>query len=244
MPREKMERTLSDSGRYELVASLNGADIAILKCCQQQVDLILMDVCTSGNKDGIKAAAEIKAKFPKIRIIIVTSMVEVSYLERARAAGVDSFWYKDISPESLIDVIDRTMAGERLFPGETSRVKLGLAESTELTSKKIEVLRLICDGLEYDEIAAKLNIAERTVKYHISNILSKTGYANRTRLAIAVTNKNFTPSSLVNVRSSVLQLYSIPLKPSGIFLPVVTLVILPSSPLTETFSSVSLAVTT
>ena len=150
-----------------------------------------MDVCTSGNKDGIEAAAEIKAKFPKIKIIIVTSMVEVSYLERARAAKVDSFWYKDISPEALIDVIDRTMAGEHLFPNETPKVKLGLAESTDLTSKEIEVLRLICDGLEYDEIADKLDIAERTVKYHASNILSKTGYANRTRLAIAVTNKKF-----------------------------------------------------
>ena len=118
-------------------------------------------------------------------------MVEVSYLERARAAGVDCFWYKDISPEALIDVIDRTMAGERLFPSETPKVKLGLAESTELTSKEIKVLRLICDGLEYEEIADKLNITERTVKYHVSNILSKTGYANRTRLAIAVTNKKF-----------------------------------------------------
>ncbi len=191
MPRENMERTLSDSGRYKLAASLNGADIALLKCCQQHIDLILMDVCTAGNKDGIEAAAEIKAKFPDIRIIIVTSMVEVSYLERARAAGVDSFWYKDISPEALIDVIDRTMAGEHLFPDETPKVQLGLAESTELTTKEIEVLRLICDGLEYDEIAARLNVSERTVKYHVSSILSKTGYANRTRLAIAVTNKRF-----------------------------------------------------
>ena len=61
-----------------------------------------------------------------------------------------------------------------------------LTESTELTSKEIEVLRLICDGLEYEEIADKLNITERTVKYHVSNILSKTGYANRTRLAIGL----------------------------------------------------------
>ena len=61
MPRENMERTIFESGRYELVVSLNGADIAYLKCCQQHVDLILMDVCTAGNKDGIKAAAKIKA---------------------------------------------------------------------------------------------------------------------------------------------------------------------------------------
>ena len=191
MPRENMERTLSDSGKYALAASVNGADVAFVICKQQHIDLILMDVCTIGNKDGIEAAAEIKAAFPNIKIIIVTSMVEVSYLERARAANVDSFWYKDISPEALIDVIDRTMAGEHLFPGETPKVKLGLAESTDLTAKEIEVLRLVCDGLEYSEIAQALDIAERTAKYHISNILSKTGYANRTRLAIAVTNKKF-----------------------------------------------------
>lgn len=191
MPRENMERTISESGKYVLAASVNGADVAFVICRQQQIDLVLMDVCTIGNKDGIEAAAEIKAGFPDIKIIIVTSMLEVSYLSRARAAGVDSFWYKDISPEALIDVIDRTMAGERIFPDKTPKVRLGLAESTDLTAREIEVLRLVCDGLEYSEIAQALDISERTAKYHVSNILSKTGYANKTRLAIAVTNKKF-----------------------------------------------------
>ena len=127
----------------------------------------------------------------KIKIIIITSMAEVSYLERARAAGVDSFWYKDVSPEALIDVIDRTMAGEHLFPDKTPKVKLGLADSTDLTRKEIEVLRLVCEGLEYSVIAEKLNITERTVKFHVSNILSKTGFPNKTRLAIAVTKQKF-----------------------------------------------------
>lgn len=191
MPRENMERILSDSGRYELASSINGADIAFVKCRQQHIDLILMDVCTVGNKDGIEAAAQIKAQFPEIKIIIVTSMIEVSYLERAKAAKVDSFWYKDISSEALIDVIDRTMAGEHLFPDETPRVKLGLADSTELTAKEIEVLRLVCDGLEYAEIAEKMNVSVNTVKTHVSHILQRTGYSNKTRLAIAVTNKKF-----------------------------------------------------
>ena len=70
-------------------------------------------------------------------------------------------------------------------------MKLGLADSTDLTAKEIQVLRSVCDGLEYGEIAEALGIAERTVKYHVSNILSKTGYANKTRLAIAVTSKKF-----------------------------------------------------
>ena len=193
MPRENMERILLDSGKYALSASVNGADVALAVCRREQIDLILMDVCTAGNKDGIEAATEIKAEFPDIKIIIVTSMVEVGYLKRAKEAKVDSFWYKDISPENLIDVIERTMAGESIFPDKTPSVKLGLADSSELTAKEIEVLRF---GLEYSEIAERMHISQRTVKFHISNILSKTGYANKTRLAIAVTNKNFIiPSS-------------------------------------------------
>ena len=114
------------------------------------------------------------------------------YIARAKEAGADSFWYKDISPEALIDVIDRTMAGEHLFPGEKPRVKLGLTE------KEIEVLRYVCEGLEYSEMAEALGVSERTVKYHVSNLLSKTGYANRTRLAIAVTNKKFIVPNLAD----------------------------------------------
>ena len=178
MPRDNMEQILAASGRYEVAASISSAELAIIKCKQQPIDLILMDVCTKGSKNGIDAAAEIKQQFPNIKIIIVTSMVEVSYLERAKDAKADSFWYKDLSREELIDVIDRTMAGEHLFPGETPRVKLGLATSAEFTSKEIEV-------------AEKLNVSVNTVKTHVSHILQRTGYANKTRLAIAVTNKNF-----------------------------------------------------
>lgn len=196
IPREYMERLITEGGKYALAASVSGADVAIALCDRVPVDLILMDVCTAGNKDGIEAAAEIKAAHPDIKIIIVTSMVEVSFLERARAAGVDSFWYKDISPESLIDVIDRTMAGERLFPDKAPKVKLGLAESSELTAKEIEVLRLVCDGLEYSEIAERLAVSVNTVKTHVSHILQRTGYANKIRLAIAVTNKKFIIPSL------------------------------------------------
>ena len=186
---------IADDERFHLADVVSDAFEAE-KLCYKGIDLVLMDVCTAGNKDGIEAAAEIKAEFPDIKIIIVTSMVEVGYLKRAREAKADSFWYKDISPETLIDVIEKTMAGEHIFPDKTPSVKLGLADSSELTAKEIEVLRLVCDGLEYSEIAERMHISQRTVKFHISNILSKTGYANKTRLAIAVTNKNFIiPSS-------------------------------------------------
>ena len=191
MPRESMERELSASGKYQVAGSLSSAELALPKCRREQIDLVLMDVCTNGNKDGIEAAAEIKEEFPDIKIIIITSMAEVGFLDRARAAGADSFWYKDESPETLMDVIDRTMAGENLYPEKSPEVQLGMASSQELTPTEIKVLRLICDGLEYEEMAEKLGLSKNTVKMHVSHLLQKTGYANRIRLAIAVTNKHF-----------------------------------------------------
>lgn len=191
MPRENMERLLAETGRYALAASIATAEMAPALCARRNIDLVLMDVCTKGSKDGIEAAAEIKAASPGTKVIIVTSMVEESYLQRAQQAGADSFWYKDISKESLLEVIDRTMAGEHLYPDAVPITRLGQATSADLTRREIDVLRMVCEGMEYEEIAAALGISVRTVKAHISSLLSKTGYANRTRLAIAVTKKNF-----------------------------------------------------
>ena len=191
MPRESMEREIKENEEFSLVGSLSAAGFAIGVLKRERVDLILMDVCTNGDMDGIDAAAEIKRLYPETRIIIITSMMEVSYIERAKAAGADSFWYKDESRESLMEVIYRTMAGESLYPERTPEVQIGLASSGELTPTEIKVLRLVCNGLEYDEMAEKLGCSRNTVKTHVSHLLQKTGYPNRIRLAIAVTNKKF-----------------------------------------------------
>lgn len=136
MPRKYMESMISGSKYYALAASISGADVALAYCKRQMIDLILMDVCTSGNKDGIEAAAEIKAAFPNIKIIIVTSMVEAGFLERAKAAKVDSFWYKDLSPEDLLDVIDRTMAGRTDLPPGNTTGEIGACKQRRPDSKR------------------------------------------------------------------------------------------------------------
>ena len=188
MPRENMERILLDSGKYKLCASVNGADVALAVCRREKIDLILMDVCTAGNKDGIEAAAEIKAEFPDIKIIIVTSMVEVGYLKRAREAKADSFWYKDISPEKLIDVIEETMAGEHIFPDAPPAVEIGMAKSTEFTKTELKVLRHLLRGWSYTRIAAEMGCEMSTIKYHVANMLQKTGLENKLQLALAVSD--------------------------------------------------------
>lgn len=187
--REYMEHVVNDGEGYELAGSLSKADMAAIVCRRNVVDLVLMDVCTQGTKDGIDAAAGLRREFPDLKIIIVTSMVEESFVKRAKAAGADSFWYKDASPEDLITVMDATMQGKHMWPGETPIVKLGVTTSADLSETEIKVLRLVCEGLEYGEIAKELNYSRANVKYHIGNILAKTGYTNKTQLAIAVTGK-------------------------------------------------------
>ena len=196
--RESLTTALTAAGDFSVVGEVPNADYALDFCKHLHPELVLMDVCTYGTKDGIDAAAELRGMFPKLKIIVVTSMVEQSFISRAKKAGVYSFWYKDVSPEDLITVMDTTAQGGHMWPDETPSVKLGVTTSDDFTETEIKVLRLVCEGLEYSEIAERLNYTKDNVKYHIRNILQKTGYANKTQLAIAVTGKRFIIPKLFN----------------------------------------------
>lgn len=196
--RSYMESVVNSSKDYHLIGVLTNTDMADIACKRNAVDLVLMDVCIDNTESGIDAAAMLRRMFPKLKIIIVTSMVEKSYIDRAREAGADSFWYKDVSPEELIDVMDATMQGGRIWPDDTPTVKLGISTSKELTDAQLKVLRLVCEGLQNDEIAQKLNISVNTVRWHITKILEETGFSNKTQLAVAVTGKRLIVPKLLS----------------------------------------------
>lgn len=99
-------------GRYRLGGTLKDASSAESFCAIGKIDLVLMDICTANEQSGIVAAGQIKKQHPKIKVIIVTSAPDYRFIEKARAAGADSFWYKDVGDEELLSVMDRTMAGE------------------------------------------------------------------------------------------------------------------------------------
>ncbi|MBQ2478689.1 MAG: response regulator transcription factor [Erysipelotrichales bacterium] len=184
LPRQVFESHIRQSGRYELAYSLRNADAAYFYAAQGNVDLILMDVVTDRGASGLEASARIKKAFPKIKIIIVTSMPEVTYLDRARQAGVDSFWYKEENETPILEVMDRTMSGDSIYPDTTPEVQLGTASSYELTDRELSILRELMSGSSNQEIGKKLYLSPATVKYHIANMLMKTGYRSRTELAV------------------------------------------------------------
>jgi len=184
MARQLLEIYVEKSGSYTLAQSVESAAFAELCCRAQQVDLILMDVCTALNASGLEAAEKIKREFPYIKIIIITSQPECSFLDRAQAAGVDSFWYKSGTAEDLVAVMDRTMAGEQVYPDSTPPLQLGDVTSDRLSDRELEVLRELVAGEPDAAIAEKLHMSLRTVKAHIQSMRDKTGFRNRTELAV------------------------------------------------------------
>ena len=184
MARQLFELYIKSSGRYQLAGTARSGQQALSLVQAVSADLILMDILMPDGENGLETAARIKAIRPWIRIIAVTSMAEASWLKRAREIGIESFWYKESSKETILEVMDCTMNGDSVYPDQPPKVKLGLSSNTEFTQRELEVLRLMTRGMSNSSIAGELGISENTVKSHIQHMLDKTGYKNRTELAI------------------------------------------------------------
>lgn len=182
IPRELFEIYINASEDFRHLLSITNASAALAVCRANKVDVILMDVMTELDHSGLDAAEEIKAQYPQIKIIIVTSMPEYSWLARAREIGVESFWYKDGQKDSILDVMRRTMAGEHIYPDETPLIRIGNATNHAFTERELDVLKELTTGDTNAEIAERLHLSVGTVKSHIQHLMEKTGFRTRTEL--------------------------------------------------------------
>ena len=188
MIRSLLESYFRAEDGHTIVASIPGAKQAVEICKLNAIDLILMDVQTEHRENGLSAVREIKAINPKIRIIVVTSLIDAAVLKEAKASGADSLWYKDSAENRLMEVIKQTMEGKHIFPDAPPTVDIGMAKSTEFTKTELKVLRYLVRGLSYNRIAAEMGCEMSTVKFHVANMLQKTGLENKLQLALAVSD--------------------------------------------------------
>ena len=178
-----MELFIKPSRRYEIAASLPFAADLLAWCRENPPpDLVILDVMMASGIDGLTAAEEIKRRRPGVRIIVTTSMADTDWLEKARAAGVESFWFKTYSDISLLEVMDRTMAGESVYPGKAPGVSLGKLPAADLTDRQRDLLRLLVEGMSNREIGQKLYLSPSTVKDYLDDLMEKTGIHSRTAL--------------------------------------------------------------
>lgn len=169
---------------YDLLAGLRTARDAVRFVDEHETDLLILDVMMQDGIDGLTAAELIKANHPEVKIILVTSASETNWEERARNIGVESFWYKEYDEHGLLDMMNRTMAGESVYPSDPPKVPFGKVNRTDLTERELEVLRELTASLTNEEIAERLHISANTVKRHLQNIMEKTGYDSRLDLAM------------------------------------------------------------
>ena len=187
--REAFERKITSFPEYSVIASIENAANAEIACMSNKIDLILMDVCTADDESGIRAAARVKKNYPWVRIILMTSMPEHSFIKKAQDSGCDSFWYKEYGNISLLEVCERTMKGEKVWPESSPVIMIGKAKSSEFTDREFAVIRELVRGVRYEEMAETLHLSINTVKYHVKNILQKTGFRSTVQLVAEVVEK-------------------------------------------------------
>ena len=158
--------------------------------CNSSIQLILMDVQTQHKHSGLAAAERIKKAFPNIKIVIVTSLVDPEVLAKAKTGAANSLWYKDHGTDELLDVINRTLGGENVFPNTSPAVEMEGTMSDTFSPRQLDILRWYIRGLTYQEIADKFGISKNGVRWNLDDMVEKGGFPNREALvATAIENK-------------------------------------------------------
>ncbi|OUA58054.1 response regulator [Bacillus thuringiensis] len=186
---------LSTQEDLELVGEANNGKEALVKVGETNPDVILMDLYMP-EMDGVEATAYIKKEYPNVKIIVLTSFSDQAHVLPALRAGASGYILKDVEPDQLVEAIRSAYKGNiQLHPDIANALlsqTLPVEEKEEessiqvdvLTARENEVLQLLAKGMSNKEIASVLVITEKTVKAHVSSILSKLNLSDRTQAAL------------------------------------------------------------
>lgn len=168
----------------ELVAEASSGEQALELCETKSPDVVLMDLIMPSGMGGIEATRQIVQRFPKIKVIALSSAIDTPTVSKALEAGAMGYLMKNVSTDQLADAIRDVKQGKRALSEEaTQALILAATQRSEpvyrLTEREYEVLHLLIEGRTNPEIAQKMTVSRSTVKYHISSILSKLGVTNR-----------------------------------------------------------------
>ncbi len=183
----------------EIVGEADSGESGVDLVSQTLPDVVLMDLLMPGI-DGVEATRQVRAVSPHTQVIVLTSYAEDERIFPAIKAGALSYLLKDVGPEKLVAAIQAARRGEAtLHPTVAARLMSEINGTREtspldlLTERERDVLTCIARGMSNAEIAQHLVIGERTVKTHVSNILSKLHLQDRTQAAIMALRERLIP---------------------------------------------------
>ncbi|MGD0857552.1 MAG: response regulator transcription factor [Dehalococcoidia bacterium] len=189
--RSGLSAVLAMQDDFKIVGEAGDGEEAVRLCESLQPDVVLMDLLMP-KIDGVTATRTIKERWPKIQIIALTSFKEKEYVEGALKAGASGYLLKNVSADELVNAVRRAIAGQPSLSPEAAQVLIqkvsGASQpALDMTEREKEILALMVEGLSNGKIAERLTINQSTVKFHVSNILSKLGVTSRTEaVAMAV----------------------------------------------------------
>ncbi|MRG86859.1 response regulator transcription factor [Salinibacillus xinjiangensis] len=171
----------------------NGEEVLSFLTDKKAVDIVLMDV-QMPRMDGIEATQKIHEKFPNVKVLMLTSFSDYNSVIPAIKAGASGYQLKDADPENLAEAIRKVKNGENMVDEKAashlfrhvsrSEEEEEKAKLRELTKRELDVLKEMVNGKNNKLIAEDLYITEKTVKTHVSNILSKLEVQDRTQAAL------------------------------------------------------------
>jgi NarL family two-component system response regulator LiaR len=186
-------------GDFRLVGATGDGKVAIDIAARDRPEVVLMDLLMPG-LNGVDTTREIKRVSPGSQVMLLTSHEGDEYLVDAMQAGAISYLLKDSPPADLVQAIERTARGEPALHPRIAKAMFSALSRTEpslkpdeLSERESEVLNLIAEGLANASIAKRLSISEKTVKNHVTSILSKLQLDDRTQAAIYTWKQRMKP---------------------------------------------------
>lgn len=177
--REGIAALIASQPDMDLVAEAADGREAIAQFRNHHPDITLMDL-QMPNMEGVDSMLAIRGEFPQARIIVLTTYTGDVQVLRALKAGARAYLLKGLLRKELLETIRAVHAGQKRIPPEIAAQLAEYASEDTLTSRELDVLRLIAAGNANKQIAAQLSITEETVKGHVKNILSKLRANDRT----------------------------------------------------------------
>lgn len=191
-----LEAVLSLDSDIQIVGQAANGKEALEMCIKTSPDVVLMDM-RMPQYDGEYGTMQIKAHFPNIKVLVLTTFDDSETVQKAVACGADGYILKEMENEKIINAIKSVYGGIAVFgAGVFSSIKQSMnqpqisAASLDLAPRDKELMALICEGCDNKEIAARLFLAEGTVRNNISRLLEKLGLKDRTQLAVFAVKNN------------------------------------------------------
>ena len=185
---EGLTARLRDIDEVEVVGTVNNGQELLNVLPQLKPDVVVLDLHMAG-MDGFEALKQIRKKRIKVRVLVLTALVDGFSLQQALELGAEGIALKTDPPRQTVEAIRQVAEGNVVYPQAVHNWLLRRArrgkqsDPQSLTAREEQVLALIAEGLTNHKISRKLSVSENTVKYHIQNIYSKLHVTNRTGAA-------------------------------------------------------------